>query len=287
MASNLGTLPTPFAYNADCSTQMQNVYHVDLDYLLQGPPLVLPRCMPDNYSPSTSWFYSASNCPSGYTSACQLTQVVATLTDTYITCCPSFASTHFACQTEFTLPHQKTLGCVSSLPATSWTISPFIEESSGTTWVTVGNNTSGAVNAYSVQIRHGVADVISTETPNTRTSMATSIPSPTSTSTPTQTSSPSGLSTGAAAGIGVGCTVVFLGIMAAAAFLFFRRRRRHQTDPIGQVPLQDRPKVEPFPVEASASPFNVPRLDSAIQRTAMARDGQHAACSDRAAGGEH
>jgi len=89
MSSNLGTLPTPFAYNADCSTQMQNAYYVDLDYLLQGPPLALPRCMPDNYGPWADWFYSASSCPPGYTSACQSTQVVATLTDTYVTCCPS------------------------------------------------------------------------------------------------------------------------------------------------------------------------------------------------------
>ncbi|KAK8112500.1 hypothetical protein PG984_013026 [Apiospora sp. TS-2023a] len=250
MTSSLGTLPTPFAYNADCSTQMQNAYYVDLDYLLQGPPLALPRCMPDNYGPWADWFYSASSCPPGYTSACQSTQVVATLTDTYVTWCPSVGSTHFSCQTTFKWKHQSTLGCASELPATYWTLSPMIEEWSGTTSVTVGYNTYGAVNAYSVQIRYGAADLypcfnrITDPFPDIEHNTHIQV---------------------VLFGLERRCSGWDRGWMYSGVSFNSRRcggplppRRWQQRQPLEQTPVQEQPKVGAFPVEESASPSTVP-----------------------------
>ncbi|KAK7964420.1 hypothetical protein PG988_011394, partial [Apiospora saccharicola] len=123
-------------------------------------PWLSPDACPTITAPGRNGSTLPQAAPPGYTSACQSTQVVATLTDTYVTCCPSVGSTHFSCQTTFKWKHQSTLGCASGLPATYWTLSPMIEEWSGTTSVTVGYNTSGAVNAYSVQIRYGAADLL-------------------------------------------------------------------------------------------------------------------------------
>ena len=93
MANNLGALPTPFALNAACRTEMERIYCVydnSPGWFLQGPPLHLVRCLPGNYGPATTYYYfPAPECPSGYTSACQSLASVATLTDTYITCCPT------------------------------------------------------------------------------------------------------------------------------------------------------------------------------------------------------
>lgn len=87
--ANDGPLPTPFVTNQACDTEMARVYKLS-PYLLQGPPTEYIRCMPDKYVPSSDHYYSPnSECPSGYTSACQQIQSVATETGTWLTCCPT------------------------------------------------------------------------------------------------------------------------------------------------------------------------------------------------------
>ncbi|KAK8062124.1 hypothetical protein PG997_014221 [Apiospora hydei] len=248
MTTNLGTLPTPFTKNSVCSTEMDIVYEIwnSLDhYLLQGPPLSIARCMPDNYIESKDHFYRpATACPSGYTQACTSTAVIATLTDTYVTCCPT--QHHYTCQGIFEKPWQSTLGCASNMPATTWTTSA-IQVSLATTYHTTLTNAGGAMNAYSVQIRYGAADATSTTSSTTAASTLSTTPTTTATPTPTTTDthSSSGLSTGAAVGIGVGCAVAGLAIAAAAVFIFLRKRRQRRDQAGVQTPAPYQPKVEP------------------------------------------
>ncbi|KAK8030218.1 hypothetical protein PG993_011509, partial [Apiospora rasikravindrae] len=234
MANNLGTLPTHFATNSVCSTEMGNIYNVYESsnyYLLQGPPLSIARCLPENYAPSANYFYRpATACPSGYTSACQSTAAIATLTDTYVTCCPTW---------------QSTLGCVTSMPATTWSTS-VIYEFYGTTSHGYVSYASGGINAYSVQIRYGAADATSTTSSATATSTLSLTPTSTTAPAPTTTDnqSSSGLSTGAAIGIGVGCTLAGLAIATAAVFVFMRKRRQRRDQAAVQAPAPYQPKVE-------------------------------------------
>ncbi|KAK7995746.1 hypothetical protein PG991_015213 [Apiospora marii] len=205
--ANLGTLPVPFAPSAACSTEMASVYNEDGAYFLQGRPLSYSPCMPQNYVPSRSYYYSATECPSGYTPACSNFVTVQTLTGT---------------QVNVDWPHESTLVCATNLPSTTWTLPSVTVLLPDSTYVTALSGTNGGINAYGVQLQYDPA----------APAPSTSAPGLTTTSGPGPTGSPSsqGLSTGAVAGIGVGCAVAGLAIAAAATSLFFRRRRPPHRD---------------------------------------------------------
>jgi hypothetical protein len=46
--------------------------------------------MPDNFQLSSTNFYSPGICPVGYLTACQHLNVIGTVSETVVTCCPTF-----------------------------------------------------------------------------------------------------------------------------------------------------------------------------------------------------
>ena len=58
-------------------------------YYLQGPPRT-SDCLPENYDPVTTAYYSPGICPSGYTAACSYANTLGSLTETTLTCCPRY-----------------------------------------------------------------------------------------------------------------------------------------------------------------------------------------------------
>ncbi|KAK8112502.1 hypothetical protein PG984_013028 [Apiospora sp. TS-2023a] len=216
---NLGSLPTPF-FNSKCSKDMSTVFYAEDLYWVQGPPLgdEYPRCMPEGYTPSSIWYYSpASGCPDGYTSACQTTDNPGAA---YITCCPT--QREFTCQHNYVWTFQEVFGCEFKLPSEDWTLTS-VAVNPGSLSLIQSTGSSGAINAYGVQIRTGPAE--------------------TTTSTHTPTAAPSVLSTGAIVGIVIGCTIPSMAIVVAV-FLLFRRRKRRD----------NRSHPGPDSVEVSTSP---------------------------------
>ncbi|KAK8062148.1 hypothetical protein PG997_014245 [Apiospora hydei] len=246
--ANLGTLPSPFFLSADCSQQIARTYYPGSIYLLQGPPITFSGCMPQSYNPTTSFYYSASQCPSGYTPACTEYVTVETLTDTRVTCCPT--QQQFTCQTRPLYDFESTLGCSTNLPVNTYTLSTVTIVNNGATTVTPITASGGGINAYGVQLRYNAAATSS----QTQSSTSSSSANPSSTSSPSSTptatdaaASSSGLSSGAAAGIGIGCAVGGIAILAAVVFLFLRGRRRQQQQP--QQPYQGGPPTAPGPMQ--------------------------------------
>jgi hypothetical protein len=62
-------------------------------YFLQGPPIT-SSCVPKDYNPTPTAYYSPASCPTGYTSACDETRTVGTVTETAYTCCPTCVVTN-------------------------------------------------------------------------------------------------------------------------------------------------------------------------------------------------
>lgn len=91
--TKIGPLTSVFSAPSSCSnTDVYLIWNVGqtadvFDGYAQEP--FRTECFPEGYKPIASLYYSpASECPSGYTIACETTNVAGDVTDTIRTCCP-------------------------------------------------------------------------------------------------------------------------------------------------------------------------------------------------------
>ena len=96
---SLGALTTAFNPSPSCLAST-NIWQVSNDciygpchYFLQGPPST-SDCLPLNYQPASTAYYSPGRCPVGYTPACSQVNSIDTLTETTQTCCPRYIQFH-------------------------------------------------------------------------------------------------------------------------------------------------------------------------------------------------
>ncbi|KAI3318447.1 hypothetical protein HD806DRAFT_540297 [Xylariaceae sp. AK1471] len=233
--TNLGPLTTTFTPSgADCSsTFIAYVYRNEwLQYGVGGA--ASSACLPTNFNPYESHYYSPGLCPSGYTSACSAEVSFSTRSalETEATCCPSAYLCHedrsddpFGCWSCFIEPR--------TFAASAFF---FSTDSAGvTTKISFGTTTevwsTNCIRAYGPIVRR-VAGDISSVTSSTSSS-PTDSRSDYSTATATAPAAiggdrkaAGGLSTGAAAGIGVGSGLAAFLLIGTTVVLFRRRRRR-------------------------------------------------------------
>ncbi|PMD57916.1 uncharacterized protein K444DRAFT_533093, partial [Hyaloscypha bicolor E] len=90
---SVGSLTTTFTPPSSCLASFQTTGWsqslTNLGFLFAGP-VTTSGCMPDNFQFSSTNFYSPGICPVGYTTACHSSIPVGTLTETVVTCCPTF-----------------------------------------------------------------------------------------------------------------------------------------------------------------------------------------------------
>ncbi|KAI0100747.1 hypothetical protein GGR51DRAFT_343553 [Nemania sp. FL0031] len=258
--SNLGALPTNFALGSSCTSKLNDVYKVFTEspgyyYLLQGP-VEQTSCYPSGYNAASTQYYSPARCPTGFTSACQSTNIAGTVSETVVTCCPTQAD--YSCQTTLEYVWQSTLGCatdVDTATSTTWTVTQVTD---GTTSVTTSPGFTGGMNAYGIKVGFQSTDFRSTTTTTTKktTTKATTTArttKATTTSTGTHSSSSSSktkkkkTSGGVIAGIVIG---VIAGVAAIAAVIFALVRKRNKDKEVAEVINTYEPKdkdVAPAP----------------------------------------
>lgn len=95
---DLGPLTTVFTPPSDClaSSAVWWIYTScyvapNCTYQLQGHP-DFRKCLPPDYMPYTTAYYSPGLCPSGYTPACTSYDSNGTVTDAVYNCCPTYVS---------------------------------------------------------------------------------------------------------------------------------------------------------------------------------------------------
>ncbi|PMD56121.1 uncharacterized protein K444DRAFT_54564 [Hyaloscypha bicolor E] len=175
--------------------------------------------MPETFQFSSINYYSPGICPVGYTTACHSLDLIGTLSETVVTCCP----TPYAYNSLPNLgayPWQYTFGCQSAFG--SGDVFPTAVFASGTAHVSTGPTTAleGAANALSVQIRYQSTDFQSL--------IPAPTPTPTSTTTIASISATVGagsggdhvISPGVVVGIGVGSAAVALFLADAFVLCF-------------------------------------------------------------------
>jgi hypothetical protein len=85
---SVGSLTTTFTPPASCLKSFSTTTW-NFGYYAAGPTTT-QGCMPDNFQFSSTNFYSPGICPVGYTTACQHSNVIGTVSETVVTCCPTF-----------------------------------------------------------------------------------------------------------------------------------------------------------------------------------------------------
>ncbi|KAI0490493.1 hypothetical protein F4859DRAFT_10006 [Xylaria cf. heliscus] len=156
--TNLGPLPTSFAFKADCTRDLGDVYKYYTTqgsyYLLQGP-VEQTSCFPSGYTANSKQYYSPGRCPTGFTSACKSESSSGSVVETVMKCCPT--QSKFACRTKASHPWEETLGCVIAQETTSTTTWTVTQVSGGQTAAaaTTYMDAAGGVNAYQVQVGIG------------------------------------------------------------------------------------------------------------------------------------
>ncbi|KAI1654339.1 hypothetical protein F4813DRAFT_392844 [Daldinia decipiens] len=109
--SNLGPLTTAYQpYGTGCQT-----IHLGLStgasWLQQG---TISGCLPSNFQPEPSYYYSPGVCPQGYTYACTAGVIDGTSVATAATCCPS----NFVCMSS--RGSDTPNACVSTMPSANF-----------------------------------------------------------------------------------------------------------------------------------------------------------------------
>ncbi|TGJ80804.1 hypothetical protein E0Z10_g7947 [Xylaria hypoxylon] len=265
--TNLGPLPTDFAIAPSCSKSLDDVYKVFTSFdgwyfLIQGP-VEQTSCYPSGYSANSKQYYSPARCPTGFTSACQSSNVAGTVSETVVRCCPTHES--FVCQSTVSYGWEATLGCVNlqdTSTTTVWTVS---QVSSGETALTTYTNAIGGINAYQVQVGFQSTDFASSTstTRTTKSSTQSQTQSQTQATAHTTIASPSDISgsnnnsskTGRKHGNGVGGGAIagivigaIAGLLIIAALIWLQIRKRRQRNEEAQQAEQAEQAQYPPPV---------------------------------------
>ncbi|KAI0166620.1 hypothetical protein GGR57DRAFT_31874 [Xylariaceae sp. FL1272] len=221
------------------------------DFYLQGPRGAQSSCFPPSFDPNPTAYYSPGVCPAGYgNAACSWERLAGTTTESHFTCCPSYASTTFTCNSANSAEDawDRTLACVSmftrpiTLSAGVKTLSgASVTPASGPTTVTPLSGKTGSVHAYGFHIAHTGSPVTS------------------SSELPTSSASSGSYkhddTTRVAVGVGLGVGLSVLIAIAVGYIIWWRRRRRvadseHQSS-------NATPSVENSPTPGlSVSPFS-------------------------------
>ncbi|GAP93151.1 putative Gag polyprotein [Rosellinia necatrix] len=246
--TNLGPLPTNFAVASSCSQNLDDVYKLyttssDWYYLLQGP-VRQTGCYPSGYDGGRDLYYSPARCPTGFTSACESSNVAGTITETVLRCCPTNAN--LVCHDTVTYGWEETLGCYNpvdqSTTSTTWTVTQVTD---GTTSVITSAGFIGGVNAYQIQVGFQSTDFTTSSSTTRKTTTSTRKTASTAQPTSGSSSSSGGsgstkhktkkgsLSGGAAAGAAIGAIVGVL-LLAAVVWRFMRNRRRRKAEAEGE-----------------------------------------------------
>ncbi|KAI0012207.1 hypothetical protein F4779DRAFT_106859 [Xylariaceae sp. FL0662B] len=221
---NDGPLTTTFTPPTACETQTADIYLLvqsDGDYFAQGP--VDPgSCWPSGYSAKTNEYYSPGICPSGFTPACNRTNIIGLSTETIQTCCP--VSLQHTCRS---LGHIGWGDCYWELDQTEfWTLTSITVINSSITSTASFGGQAGAINALGVQVRFQSTDFVSAT--STKTSIQR-VPTTEPSGTDTSGGERGSLSQGARAGIGVGVAIGVLAIISFAVFIFLRKRKNRRS----------------------------------------------------------
>ncbi|KAI1271567.1 hypothetical protein F5Y07DRAFT_340665 [Xylaria sp. FL0933] len=196
-----------------------------------------PNCWPGTRDLTTT--ISPAICPSGYVSACDITDASRRdESETVWACCPS----GFRCD------H----GTWSCLAKTTNTYTVTYLDFQGKTTTSVTSWDSG-VNAHSVRVAFHSSDILNLVTPTSSSPGSNTAPTQTSPSLFATTTSDQplrshagGLSAGAGIGIGVAIAVGAIGLLAGIVWLARRQRRKKQQ-------LSDRQEDAPLPQRSKAS----------------------------------
>jgi hypothetical protein len=90
MAGIIGALTTTFTPAPSCIASFSDLFILQGGaYTVQGP-VSANSCLPPNYVDTHGAYYSPGLCPAGYISAAQSLNVIGSLTETAVTCCPPF-----------------------------------------------------------------------------------------------------------------------------------------------------------------------------------------------------
>ncbi|KAE9369900.1 hypothetical protein N431DRAFT_469779 [Stipitochalara longipes BDJ] len=109
MAGIIGALTTTFTLAPSCIASFGDLFILQGgQYTVQGP-VSANSCLPPNYDDSRGAYYSPGTCPSGYLSAAHSLNIIGTLTETAVTCCPPSMSAN---PSPFS-PWELTMGCTS------------------------------------------------------------------------------------------------------------------------------------------------------------------------------
>ncbi|KAK0724045.1 hypothetical protein B0H67DRAFT_98952 [Lasiosphaeris hirsuta] len=180
--SNFGAITTRFTPSAGCSAPSIYLFATEGRQTYIQAPTNIDQCFPRGYDPGVqTGHFSPAQCPMGYTAACISLNTIGPDVETVMTCCPSYPSTMFACNTpEDRYPWQSSLGCTSAfspmvtLTSISVSMSGVIGSLPRTT------ESTGGMNAYSVQVRFKSDDfpATTTITKTMHTTSTTTLPVP-------------------------------------------------------------------------------------------------------------
>ncbi|KAK4450998.1 hypothetical protein QBC34DRAFT_401962 [Podospora aff. communis PSN243] len=259
--SNFGGLTTPFTPPAACSATNVYLSARDGHSMYMQAPTDTQLCFPSGYSPQVyGGYFSPAQCPMGYTTACISLKTVGTDHETIVTCCPSYQSTMFSCNTNNEAPWQSTLGCASGFTPTVTLTSITVTWNDITGSLSRTTETEGGMNAYSVQVRHRSGDfqTVTTETTTVHKTTTETTTGPTTTvyATTTTTLPVPGVTTtvpardvdllSPSAFVAAACTAVFFLIPTLAGFICFSlgrndRRRKAREEAVRRNSREERP----------------------------------------------
>ncbi|KAE8152245.1 hypothetical protein BDV25DRAFT_138060 [Aspergillus avenaceus] len=175
-----------------------------------GGPSQTTNCFPSTWNPTSA--YAATECPAGFTSACQSSGAEVSTT----ICCPTVYS--FSCVETSKNPHGPWFPCMSQY-ATS------MKRTITRTDFAANTITFGEVTQRPNLHLFAMAMVIASPTATVTSGLEATSTSPVSSNTSPPSPGSSSISAGAAAGIGVGSAAGVVLIALSAWFLLLRRRK--------------------------------------------------------------
>ncbi|KAF2736418.1 hypothetical protein EJ04DRAFT_159435 [Polyplosphaeria fusca] len=236
---SLGALTTTFTPAPGCTDDIYGIVYTDATstthkYHSLGDPQTT-QCYPPLYKPDA--FYSPGLCPHEWTSACGSVEMIGTLTETRVNCCPN----GYVCVSTRVDPWS-THSCSRYITGAQKLRVP---QSDGSNTIYMETTLTGIIAfADDIRVRYREGDFDGSASTTASSLSSTDAPSrPTSSGTqqteagqansnqsPSPSPSDSSLTKGAMAGIGVGVAV---GVLVALFFVFLcirRRRRRRVAD---------------------------------------------------------
>ncbi|KAK1750932.1 hypothetical protein QBC47DRAFT_309067 [Echria macrotheca] len=155
---SLGALTATFSPPASCTESFGHAYLLGTQFApTYYGPATTDGCFPRNYIAARDAYYSPGVCPAAYTSACSSTNVIGSLTETAITCCP----TGFDCNTQLEFSWETTLLCSSSYALTTTQTIPVTFLGTRGSIVRISTDTAataGGMNAFGYQVRFQSTD---------------------------------------------------------------------------------------------------------------------------------